>query len=295
MHIALSEELMFSAKESVIKDILRHEFAHYIQFIEFPEAPLGHGDTFKSICSRFKWDQGVSSPTMNITTANDNIEGELQSERIIRKVKALLKLSESSNAHEAELATIKANELLLKHQISKLSLSEDKPIYTHRVLKSSRNNSKLQAIYEILQHFMVNTILRYGQKNVYLEVSGCKENTELADYIAGYLDDHFESLWKESPLKGLKAKNSFYKGIAKGYSEKMHSMQVSSFQKTDLVALKEDLKFQHELVYKRTSTYRSSGETSLGAFLSGKKKGRSLTINPAIKSKSKKLLEFLNG
>ena len=63
--IGLNSNLMFSTKEPVLKDILRHEFAHYITMIKYGDV-LPHGDEFKNVCEDYGWSKSISKATMDI-------------------------------------------------------------------------------------------------------------------------------------------------------------------------------------------------------------------------------------
>jgi hypothetical protein len=286
---------MFEAKTQIIKDILRHEFAHYLTYIEYPHVSKPHGEEFKSVCRKLGWDQSISKAHINIESANDKIEGDLKSEKIITKIKALLKLAQSENVHEAQLATLKANQLLIKYNIENLeSEDNDQVIYVQTVLSVKRKNAKLNAIYDILKHFLVKPILIYGKNQVSLEVSGDKSNIELAEYVATFLDSELEHLWKNrtSDLKGLKAKNSFFSGIAKGYDEKMQGLKenLQSHEQKALVRIDNQLNINLNTIYKRLSFVNSNRTIDKNAYGQGKKAGKSLTINNVIKNKTKNLL-----
>ena len=98
--------------------------------------------------------------------------------------------------------------------------------YVKRVLHGKKNSAKYHAIYDILLLFMVKPIFNYGKDGFYLEVIGEKSNVLIAEYIAPYLNSELERLWKKQReltphLKGLSMKNSFMRGVAKGFKEKM--------------------------------------------------------------------------
>lgn len=293
--IGLNQKLMFGTKEKTLKDILRHELAHYINFIENQDPHLPHGKEFKEICHRYGWDTSISKASIDINLADSKLEGDLNAEKLKRKFKALLKLSGSDNPHEAELATIKANQLLLKYNLDKLDHDSQDPIYSDILLTSKKKNAKMIALYDIISTFMVKPILIYGHKQVSLEVCGSRENIELAHYVANFLDQELESLWSNNDLKGLKAKNSFFTGIAKGYLSKNSEAldQYDKAAKKDLIVLEEKLKFKMELVYPRVGHTSSKSSMDSDAFASGKRAGSSLTINQAIKNKSGKIKQLM--
>ena len=293
--IGINRDLVYKDKDSVVKNILRHELAHYIAFIFYGADIAPHGNEFKHVCSLFNWPSEISRASMNLETANE-VEGDIASEKILNKVKNLLKLAESDNPHEAELATIKANKLLLKHNLEYSNIERDETYYVQKVLTQKRKDARLGAIYEILQHFMVRPILSYGKQEVSIEVTGTKTNLELAQYVSTFLDRELDKLWsehkKQHKLKGLKAKNSFYYGLAKGYSEKMNTVNksFSGEESKALMVISKNLDLQVQKIYNRLSSSTSSSQRDAASFNLGKKAGKSLNINQSIKSKAKTFL-----
>ena len=58
--IGIHRSLMYSAKNRVLKDLLRHEFAHYFAYIEHRRSGIdftSHGSAFRAVCEKY----GVSS------------------------------------------------------------------------------------------------------------------------------------------------------------------------------------------------------------------------------------------
>lgn len=289
--IGINKRVMLSAKTEVIKDIIRHELAH--MFLTYSQGPsfTPHSPEFRELCKSFGWGESVYAARSHIDEENFKIEGDIASEKLIEKIKKLLSLASSSNPYEAELATIKANELLLKHNLEKLALLEktEEEVWVKRVLTLTRNSARLHAIYEILQTFFVAPVFNYGKGVLYLEVTGSRTNVELADYVANFLDQELERLFdvyqKEHPdMKGKRAKNSFMKGIAEGYVEKIKKTQkeVSLARSQDLIVLEQDLKRQVRLAYSRLgSTSVSRSDDSYSKNL-GRKAGHNLSIHGAI-------------
>src|SRR5690606_4301308 len=109
---------------------------------------------------RYHWDSDISKASMNPALEYSRLEGDLEAEKVYHKVKNLFKLATSSNRHEAELATLKANQLLIKYNLSHLDALEDDDnlFYVHRLMSQKKKNAKLSAIYEIIKHFMVKPV-----------------------------------------------------------------------------------------------------------------------------------------
>ena len=292
--IGLNKKLIYLAKDSVLRDVLRHELAHYLTTIDFGTNIWPHGPEFKTTCESYGFPEEVSFATMNLEESNLSKEGDLESERIIEKVKKLLKLAESSNAHEAELATLKANELLLRHNLQHVK-SDDEPLYVERVLIQKRQDSKMSAISSILKHFVVRPVISIGKDRCCLEVTGTLTNVKLAIYIAEFLDRELDRLWNqtkdEHQLRGLRAKNSFFRGVAKGFDEKMKASK-ENFTLQDqraLVVVERKLDQDIKLIYKRLRSNVSHSTTDKEAGLLGMAKGRSLTIHKGVESHGKTL------
>lgn len=293
MQIGLNRKLIYLAKDSVVRDILKHELAHYLTHILFPGA-AAHGKEFRDVCRKFGFPEEVASATMNLEESNFSKEGDLTSERILEKVKKLFMLAQSSNIHEAELATVKANEILLRHNLSYISDKEE-PIYMDRLLMRKRKDTKLSTIYSILKHFIVRPVISQGKDSCCLEVSGSLTNVKLAGYVASFLDQELERLWevarKENNLKGLQAKNSFFLGVAEGFHQKMSSVKqnYSDQDKKALIVVERQLEADTQMIYKRLGQTRSSHKTDAHACAKGMEKGLSLTIRSAVEGKRNNL------
>lgn len=292
--IGLNRRLIAEAKDAVLRDILRHEFAHYLTYIEFGEVSP-HGTEFRATCSKYGFSPEVAAATINLLKENEKKEGDLTSEKVLEKAKKLFQLAQSSNAHEAELATLKANELLLRHNLNFVDGQTEEPLYLERVLYQKRKDAKLMAVYEILRHFIVRPVVSMGKNVCCLEVSGTKTNVMLAQYVANFLNEELDRLWlmakKEHRLQGLRARNSFFAGVAMGFNEKMKGVKAnfSSADQKSLTVIENQLDQKIHIIYRRLSHTRSGGSMDGDARGVGVEKGRNLTIRQGVEGKSKNL------
>jgi len=293
--IALNRTLVYQAKDAVLRDILKHELAHYLTFLECGVVQP-HGPEFKETCRKYGFPQEIAVSTMNLEEANLSKVGDIDSERVLEKVKKLLQLAQSSNSHESELATVKANALLLRHNLDRLNLKNDEdPIYLDRVLLQKRKDAKIAAIYDMLRHFIVKPVISYGKDACCIEVSGSLTNVKLAVYVAGFLDQEFEHLWekarKEHGLTGLRAKNSFFLGLAKGYAEKMKQSKesLSTADQKSLVLVEKDLTARTKMIYRSLSSSRAGNNIDARADSLGVKSGKNLSIRQGVETSSKNL------
>ena len=293
--IALNRRLIYQAKDSVLRDILKHELAHYLTYLEYGSVQA-HGAEFKETCRAHGFPDEIALASMDLGQANTEKEGDIDSERVLEKVKKLLQLAQSSNTHEAEIATLKANALLLRHNLDHLKINhDDEPLYLDRVLFQKRKDAKISAVYEMLRHFIVKPVISYGRGSCCLEVSGSLTNVKLAVYIAQFLDKEFDHLWKRARdqhgLQGLRAKNSFFLGIAKGFDEKMKESkaQFSTNEQKALLIVEKDLDAKAKLIYRRLSSTRPGNNIDSHAGALGVQSGKSLSIRQGVEGKSKGL------
>lgn len=287
--------LMLSSKEQLY-NIVRHELAHYIVFINFGSTIQPHGTEFIAFCQRMGWGKEVYQATFDL---NAGITSCLREESaVFRKVKKLMALATSSNQNEAELAMIKSQQLLLKHNVEADDIdsdADDEKVFLERVLKQKKKNAKMCAIAAILDTFFVNRVYDYAEGFVHLAILGAAVNVEIAAYVAGVLDSELDRLWivtkkQHVALKGMVAKNSFFYGLANGYCNKINALkrEYSSEVKNALMLLENKLVDAISLVYPRLSRSRSHARYCAKSWAIGEVVGKELTINSALKEPSKK-------
>jgi hypothetical protein len=287
--LGFHETLMYVSK-SQLHDIIRHELAHYLLFIQLGSTIQPHGIEFRTFCLSLGWGQNVFAATCCL----EKEESPVEASGILRKVQRLMALSQSANPNEAELAMMKAQELLLKHNMDSSylkSLDEDQ-VLLKRIMQQKKEDGKMRAIARILETFFVSVVYRKAAGFVCLEILGDPVNVEIAEYVAGYLSCELDLLWKNakthSELKGLIAKNSFFHGIAKGYCTKIDALKRSYDQSTShaLMVIEKKLIHAKTLVYPKLSQSKSTRNHCPGSSALGEAAGKSLTINPALKPKT---------
>ena len=282
--IGLNSKLIGRVDDITLKNLLRHEIAHYLVFIESGSVKP-HGQEFLSMCQRFHWPETVALPSGDLLAGQ---EGDIKADAVIEKVKKLLNLAASSNPHEAELATLKANQLILKHHLSRSDLAAE-TIFIKTLLSAPKRTAMMMAIYEILTHFLVRPLLHMGRGRALLEAGGTREQVELAAYICDYLVEEFEALWikysREHKLKGLREKNSFFVGIARGFAQKLTQSrtQMELSDSRALVKIEQDLKHRVDRYLGGLSRAQSGQQVNHRAQELGQAAGRSLNIRQGVK------------
>lgn len=292
--IGLSNRLIYLANDTFVEDTLKHEIAHYLTFLKYGNKVQAHGPEYKGICHIIDADPSAKAK-LNDVKGQDISDKSI---KVVEKIQKLLKLADSSNPNEAELAMLKANQLLLKHNVNYVRESDE--IYMQRVLSFKRKNDKYRTIYHILKTFNVYPVFSTNELGGCLEISGDKISVEIGTYVCEYLDRELDYLWekvkKENNLKGLSAKNSFYRGLLKGYKSKIEKVneELSPEESKSLVLIdqKNDV-LVRKFIYKGLRTQKSTGKKhNAQASELGKNAGKKLSINKTLSNKSNiKLIE----
>jgi hypothetical protein len=290
---------MYSAKDQVLKDLLRHELAHYFTYIAHWDTGLdysAHGAEFRAICDKYQLAPELRPASMDVRSQNDAIEGELESEAIIAKIQKLMSLARSDNENEAELATLRANELMVKHNLDAKAAAGDGDgdveYCVRLVIASRRSNPRIAAIGRILREFFVYPV--FASEG--LEVTGTRENVENAEYIASYLNRELASLWRAARAGNRRLKEkAFMTALATSYKRKLEGarQQLSESDRHVLVVMNDELERAGSGAYggglrSTSSSYQSCRESASR----GAEAGSKLDIRRGVGSRGAvKLLE----
>ena len=289
--LGFHECLMHSSKEQ-LHNVIRHEVAHYITFINYGETIQPHGPAFKAFCEQMQWGEEVYRAA-SCLEGGQNVSG-IEESGIFRKVQKLMALAASSNKNEAEQAMIKSQQLLLKHNVESkyIGQEDDEKVLLKRIMKQKKENAKMRSIARILETFFVSTVYNRGGDFIYLEILGSAVNVEIAEYVAGVLDGELDNLWTQAQqhahLRGMIAKNSFFLGLAKGYCNKIQALkrEYSSAVANALVVIEKQLIDAKAMAYQRLSSSTSNASYCREASALGEQMGRHLNINPAVSKSS---------
>ena len=281
MEIGIGKQLMF-AQDDLLVEVIKHEIAHLLAFLEYGNLARPHGREFKDICIRYGWKTSIKA-----TIPMEEVEKK--SKKLMSKVVKLFDLSNSSNAHEAKSALNKARSLMIEHGIDTVVNKEEEDFIVVRVLETKRSNEKLKAIAQILRSFFVYPVINHGRGKVYLEIFGERRHVEIGEYIAKLLDIKLDQLWKsETVLSGLRAKNSFLRGIAEGFTS-----DAVSNKERGVIKIEKALKESISIAYPHLSHVRSGARIDKKALKEGLKVGSKLKLPKGVnKSKSPPLLSL---
>ncbi len=292
-------ERLIHASTKQLHNVIRHELAHYILFIESEHLTQAHGPEFRSFCQRMGWGEEVFSATLCLESETKTLATEESD--IFRKIQKLMALANSSNKNEAEQAMIKSQQLLLKHNIESkyIGNDDDEKMFLKRIIQQKQKDAKMRTIAKILETFFVSSVFKRIGDFTHLEILGSAVNIQIAEYVADVLLQKLDPLWnqtkQEHELKGIVAKNSFFLGLAKGYCDKINFLK-KSYQ-TDvshaLIVIEKKLKEAQAMAYPRLTFERSQRSYCHEASQLGELAGRQLNINPALRENAKNSGAFL--
>jgi hypothetical protein len=141
---------------------------------------------------------------------------------IIEKLRKLLRLGESSNMHEAELAMQRAQEIATKWRISLSELSETEQnaeAYTREDRRRKRTFHQRFVDWIVRKHFNVHVILK-GDGGVWYV--GKPSDIEFAKFVNDYLCAEFPRQWGFfRKTCGAAHMHTFFHGMWKGLDEKL--------------------------------------------------------------------------
>ena len=271
MEIGVSKSLLFANAELLI-EVLQHEIAHLIAFLEHGDQIQPHGPEFRSICHRFGWKDSMKA-TIEATEV-ERKAGKLQS-----KILKLFDLASSKNPFEAKSALAKARDLMIKHNFDSIAQDEEEYLIA-RTLEAKKSSEKLRAICLILTAFFVYPVINHARGKVYLELFGEKRQLEIGEYLAFTLNHKLEELWnEETHLSGMRAKNSFFRGIAQGFVDELNR----SSNESALIRIEKNLQEKVRLAYPRLSKTKTTSFLDPQALKKGRSVGSQLRLPKGLK------------
>lgn len=204
---------------------------------------------------------------------------------IIEKIQKLLSLATSDNQHEAELASKKAQELLIKYN---LSLSQiEVPEYETTSIGVMRNPAMIFINNILTDYFFVNSFRKHNNYVYY----GTKENLLIAEYIRDFLNKSFKTLYKNeakrNQWKSGANRKAFYFGLYKGLKTQLEENKIKVDTGNGLIVINAKLsnyvKAKHPNVRSRNQTVNIKDQNALEF---GFEQGKNLRINRGIEQKN---------
>ncbi|MCB9092060.1 MAG: DUF2786 domain-containing protein [Halobacteriovoraceae bacterium] len=263
-----------------LKNLLRHELAHYLIYLRYGSQIQPHGSEYREFCRQQGWGE-------DIYLAHSKQGVDIQTRlRKKEKIQKLFNLSQSSNPHEAQSALLKAHQLSIQYDLKLYENNNEASVeYFVKTLNEFKRKTALQtALYEILTQMDYALLFHYLNGGIHLECYGPLDLVNQCQTLYTYLYHCLEDSWKiekkQGTLSGLKAKNSYFQGVASGIITQLKGQKknYSQDQEKALVRRKKELQKAKALIYSTTSQGYSSGSTDLNAKNIGFKNGQKFNL-----------------
>lgn len=286
--IGLSRRLAYAAGRELLRDVLRHELAHWFIWKRGISGDSPHDPTFRAICRQFGWKESVSSASLDVERSQDKLATSEEEMALVERVQKLLELTRSDNIHEAELAALRANEMILKYHLSHVGSVGEVTAYVDTVLQCKRVDAKMRAIAAVLRCFLVAPVFNRTRQGVWLEVTGARADVIVAGHVASFLNIELDRMWararKESGLSGITARTNFMVGVGAGYRDKHGRLTQTLNAGKALAKVDCELESMLNLAYPnlRRTTCRFQGDDA--ARRAGQQAGKNLHIRRPLKT-----------
>jgi hypothetical protein len=267
--ISLNRQFILNYPWAAVREVLHHEMAHQIA-----DEALGgrnetaHGPLFKNACRCLRIDSAATAAYPGLMEIPEAGQDSCE-DRILIRIKKLLALAKSQNAHEADAAMLKAHELIAKYHVD-LLLLETKRAYVSRIisvpeLRHTREKyilaSLLQDFYFVQGIWVPVYVLEKGKMGRALEISGTAQDVDLAAYVYDFVIGFINSRWQvytHSDCRRHQRKIDFAVGVVAGFRDKLNSQKKRLLQMESSYALIEQKDFSliNYLAYKHLRTTR---------------------------------------
>ena len=287
--LELSRSLVLERPWGEVVEVLRHELAHqYVDEVLGVTDEPSHGPTFQRICR----ERAIDASATGLPGA---APAQPAAARLLEKLQRLLSLAGSDNRHEAELAMERAQEFMLRHQLS-LEGSRQRYVFRH-LGRPQRRKSRAESLVGsvLIEHFFVEAIWtsayspRTGHEGQQLEICGSEENVAMAEYVYEFLLRTARELWAAARATGeLRPgdRQAFMAGVIQGFRAKLDGAR-RQHQSTGLVyvgdpGLRDYYRRRHPLVRRRTF-----GETTRAAAAArGRAEGKKVVLHRPMEQSS---------
>lgn len=304
--LSLSEVLIEHHPWQYVKEVLQHEMAHqYVEEILGIREEGPHGEAFKKVCAEHAFDSRAAGDIAEWIKRKNSHDADSDNQKMLNKIQKLLSLAQSAHLHEAELAMAKAQELLLKHNLSLLELETSRDYISRQIGEVGRKNPiKTMLTSIIIKFFFVEAIWTFGydqhlnKSGKILEIYGTRENVDMAEYVHHFLLNTAEKLWldfkRSQKIRGNKKRRTYIMGLLNGFREKLGTAS-EALRAENLVwlgdtSLKDYWKKKNPKVRYTSSSYsRVCQET----YQAGKNQGKTLIIHKGITSTGQNIVHLL--
>ena len=289
-----------------VVDVVLHETAHQLVEVLAPrcgEPP--HGERFKWFCKMLGANSAASGdyPPLDIRVfVDDAVESESP---IALRIRKLLALSKSPNENEAQLAMVKARELMAKHDMGHLeqpafakntqgfvTISLGKPL-KHVTLEFSYLANIMKDFYNVM--IIWNSVpisfnpLTWGRT---LEVTGTPLDVRIASYVYDFLVNFVDMAWGNQPQQvrqsgGARRRRDFAIGVYSAFHEVLEAQNRRPEMQALIHVENPELEAYYSVRYPHVRRSSSRIKIDQKAMDAGAELGRSLHIPKGLENEGK--------
>ena len=303
--ITIAERHILSNPWTDVLATLKHEMAHQFvsEVLRVPDA-APHGPEFRKACAIFRIDAAASARPGELGNID---ESGAERDRMLGRVRDLLRLATSPNEHEAESAMRMAHKYLLKYNLDIAQLDRRLSYETRFLGKVTQRVQEWEYILSgILQeHFFVKVIhfssydAVTDREGTVLELVGTRENLDAAEYAYHFVRNNAERLWLEhrraNPgMRGTKLQ--YLSGLLQGFWMKLLEEKKGFEEERGLIwkgdpGLKEHVRHLHP----HLRSVSCGGVSSSDSYHAGERDGRKMTIHRGVQDRSENRGRLLPG
>lgn len=264
-------------------NLIRHELAHYLDYIQRGEAGNTHDAHFHHLCLSYGWGKEVYNSVLDHSIFH-KIQ---QTQRSIRQSEKLLALAHhNSSWEEAQSALLKAKELM--HNIDQKIIDHNEAYIAIELTSGKRLTQKYQTILQILEHFQCQCIILTTPGHFTLEAITTFSHKNDVIELFSYLEVQIDAWFNESKQFNPKLhRNSFYRGLKIGLEEKIlqQERQFMAHQKALILSSKKELAKHFQLLYPKTGKAHQKSKQDLKSFFQGKNIGQRIELKNKIQQR----------
>lgn len=305
--ITISERHILDHPWDSVLQTLRHEMAHqYVdEVLRVPGAPP-HGEDFQRACQLLRCDPHRATTPEELGRID---ESAAERDKILRRVKELLALASSPNEHEAANAMRMANKYLLKYNLDLEGLEQTRRYATRHLGNCSARIQEYEyTLGSILQdHFFVYVIWTFSYDPLtdkpgrVLQICGCPENLEIAEYVYSYVMNLTEPLWQAYRRSQARQKTSCTKlqylaGLLRGFQDKLNRQKAELKEEHGLVWLGDaGLRDYYRYVNPRVRSISSYGVQRNRGYADGFTDGKKINVHRGLRGSASSRGRLLPG
>lgn len=277
--LSLAWRLVVDRPWGEVVAVLEHEMAHqYVHEVLGIRDETAHGATFRRVCA----ERGIDARASGAPES----EAEVVAPAIVRRIRKLLALADSSVEAEARSAARMAWRLMLRHNVARADV--DAPVEAFVVrglsgarLRVARHEHLLAGL--LSERFFVELtvvpalVVATGRWGRMLEVAGRPDNVEVARWVWDYVLDTADRMWRAAGRP--KPKSRFLDGVIVGFRDKLREEAEVARREEGLVWVGDPA--LGEFVgrrYPRRRSGRRFGLRAGEAFQAGEAEGRRITL-----------------